>query len=232
MQPTRLTYWPLLRSAISSERLDAYRRSHNDTDVDVIARYLWNTALSEALYPAIQGLEVALRNGIHNVATDAYATAFWFDLTIIHQREADKVADAKTALRNQGKPLEAGRIVAELNFGFWTSLFDSRYEQILWPRLLKSAFPAMPRRIRTRRALSSRLNRLLKLRNRIFHHEPIWYWSDLKQQHADTLETIGWISPALHRTLMLIDRFPEVHGLGSTLYNQRVTEFVTDLPGQ
>ncbi|WP_444945362.1 hypothetical protein ACJJIP_13825 [Microbulbifer sp. VTAC004] len=64
--------------------------------------------------------------------------------------------------------LDAGRVIAELSFGFWTSLLDRRYKQVLWPRLLKTAFPEMPRRLRTRNNLSRRFQRICHLRNRIF----------------------------------------------------------------
>lgn len=79
-------YLSLVEQAISSERLRPYRRSPQEADVAVHARYLWNVALSEALYPPLQALEVALRNGIHAAATGAFGSATWF-----HQRLSDQV---------------------------------------------------------------------------------------------------------------------------------------------
>lgn len=128
--------------------------------------------------------------------------------------ERDAVAKARAALTLQRKPRDVHRIVAELTFGFWTSLLDRRYEQILWPPLLKTAFPHMPRKQRTRANLSRRFHTVRQLRNRIFHHEPIAHWQDLAQQHAGILEAIAWIAPGAKDLVQAIDRFPEIHAQG------------------
>ncbi|MBA1444187.1 MAG: hypothetical protein M3H12_16910 [Chromatiales bacterium] len=114
-------------------------------------------------------------------------------------------------LTRQHKELNPERIFAELNFGFWTSMLDKRYKQVLWPQLIKTAFPYMPRKIRTHKVLSQQFHKIRQLRNRIFHHEPIWYWQDLPQQHEQILEAISWIEPAVKDLVMTVDRFPPVH---------------------
>ena len=203
-----------LRKAISHERLEAYRlRGTDGTDLNLLAHYAWNISLCESLYPALQGLEVVLRNSIHDAATENYGSEKWYDdPRVVHNlREQEAIKSAKEALLREHKLAEAGRIIAELRFGFWTSLFDVRYEQVLWPRLLKAAFPGLPRRIRTRKELSRRLNRIRNLRNRVFHHEPIWYWSDLPQQHNELIETIGWVNPAMQQMIKIMDRFNAVY---------------------
>ncbi|MGI5835784.1 MAG: hypothetical protein ACOX87_04740, partial [Chloroflexota bacterium] len=154
-------FFSSFRQIISVERFESYRRSDTEEDIDILACYLWNLALCEALYPCLQGLEVALRNSINIAATEAFGNHHWFDCpSILKSREQAKVADVKARLRQKPGPINIGRVVAELNFGFWTSLLDARYEQILWPKLLKPAFPHMPNRLRTRKALSGRLNHI------------------------------------------------------------------------
>lgn len=220
----------LLRKAISHERLEAYRQRGTDgSDLNLFAHYAWNIALCESLYPALQGLEVALRNSIHDAATASYRTEFWFDdpRVIPHPREQDTVRKAKETLARDRKPHEAGRVVAELSFGFWTSLFDVRYEQILWPRLLKIVFPFMPRHIRTRKTLSKQLHRIRHMRNRVFHHEPIWHWRDMAQQHTDLCEAIGWINPAMLEMIKVLDRFTEIHRQGARPYEKALAIAVT-----
>jgi len=220
----------LLRKAISHERLEAYRQRGTDgSDLNLFAHYAWNIALCESLYPALQGLEVALRNSIHDAATASYRTEFWFDdpNVIPHPREQDTVRKAKEMLARERKPHEAGRVVAELSFGFWTSLFDVRYEQILWPRLLKTVFPFMPRHIRTRKTLSKQLHRIRHMRNRVFHHEPIWHWRDMAQQHTDLCEAIGWINPAMLEMIKVLDRFTEIHRQGVRPYEKALAIAVT-----
>ena len=175
--------------------------------------------LSESLYPTLQMLEITLRNTLHNAASEHFKNEWWFqNIEIIRfPNELQALAKAKATLQRQNKPITPGRLIAELNFGFWTSLMDKRYEhnQVLWPTLLKTAFPHMPKRIRKRQTLSKRFHKIRNLRNRIFHHEPIWYWQDLKQQHQQIIEAIGWIEPAAKEIITLIDRFPEIHQTGT-----------------
>jgi hypothetical protein len=206
----------------SLERLAAYRQQGDD-DAAVLARYLWNTLLSEALYPSLQSLEVALRNSLHTAITRSYGRADWYDITppILQPRQQDMVVEAKASLVTAGKHVTPGRIVAELPFGFWTSLFNVAYETKgqhdprLWPRLLAAVFPHVPRRIRTRRTLSRALNEVRHLRNRVFHHEPIWNNARLLQHHAEIRDLIRWINPDAHEALVLVDRFPTVYAGGT-----------------
>jgi hypothetical protein len=44
----------------------------------------------------------------------------------------------------------------------------------------------------------------------VFHFEPIWDHHDLRRQHSDVLEAIGWIDPTFRNTIELCDRFPEI----------------------
>ncbi len=148
--------------------------------------------------------------------------------SILKPSEQENVSGAKAKLAREGKPLEVGRIMAELSFGFWTSLLDARYEQGLWPKLLKPTFPHMPRQIRTRKNLSRRLNRIRHLRNRVFHHEPVWHWQDLARQHSETIETIGWISSELRDTMRIVDRFPVVYDAGSTVYQRSLERMLLE----
>ena len=112
----------------------------------------------------------------------------------------------------------AGDLVSRLSFGFWSSLFKGQYERILWTRLLPDVFPHAPRRQRARKEISKRVDRIRRLRNRVFHHEPIWHLQDLEQQHQQILETIGWISPAMLAMTRLLDRFPSVYTRGAQHY--------------
>jgi len=117
-------------------------------------------------------------------------------------------------------------VVAELHFGFWTSLLDVRYEhnQLFWPKLLKPCFPAMPRKLRTRHYLSKQLNRIRKLRNRVFHYEPIWHWQDLVEQHSILLMLIKWLSPAAKQYVDLLDEFPCIQQQGLGYYHDVVAK--------
>ena len=124
----------------------------------------------------------------------------------------------------QNKPIEPDRIIAELTFGFWTSLLDRRYER-LWHQIIRTTFPHMPRTNRTRQNLSSRFNKIRNLRNRVFHHEPIWYWQDLQQQHQDMLEALSWMSPEMKELVMTVDRFETTYNDGLDDIKKQMEKF-------
>jgi hypothetical protein len=218
-------YFQNLRAGISAPRLDVYREA-GDSDFDVISKYLWNVSLCEALYPALQTLEVALRNTIHQAAIGRFHREDWFDgpASPLHPEEKAALSLARAELGKQGKPTDTNRIVAELTFGFWVSLLNTRYEQKLWPRMLTPAFPGMPRRIRTRATLSKRLNEIRRLRNRAFHHERIAHWPNLRQCHRDIVETVGWINAQWSQVLAAADRFQETHRAGLAMIRGKLHE--------
>ena len=213
-----------LTKVLSPPRLEAYRLSPSDPPRVLIGRYRWNVALCMSLYAPLGYLEVAFRNSLHDALVATYGAPAWYDLVPgwLLAREQDKIAAAKVELSKRNAPLSPDRLVAELNFGFWTSLLSGSYEQVIWPKLLKPVFPHMPRRARTRHTVAGRMNKIRHLRNRVFHHEPIWHWKDLRQQHAALEETIRWFEPALSRILPDAHTFDEVHGKGSVAFEMDV----------
>lgn len=223
------SFYAELRSCISHDRLEAYRRTPTDGVSVLIARYLWNMALSEALYSPIQGLEIALRNSMHDAISHHVAADDWFDPRhhLLQKRELGKVAIAKSELARHGKPLDSGRIIAELTFGFWISLLDSPYDVPLWRHLLTTTFPHLPRRLLKRRILLHKLEPIRQLRNRAFHHEPLWYRSDLSRRHMDMYDVMNWISPTLGATVKLVDRFPVVYQAGYKPLQQKLEAFAS-----
>ena len=211
-----------LLESISDSRLNIYRdKTIADNDSVAFARYLWNIELSESLYPVLHGVEVVLRNSVHSNISRIYDSVDWFDAVSI-DREARALKDARDRLKSQNKNSYPDSIVSTLTFGFWVNLFHRRYEQTLWPRLLSEVFPYMPDRIRTRRYVYRRLERIRNLRNRVFHHEPVWHWNDLAQHHQEALEVIGWINPDMLSIVTLVDRFPEVYARGPDRYQEEL----------
>lgn len=88
--------------------------------------------------------------------------------------------------------------------------------------MLAAVFPSIPPHLRKRKAISSRLNRVRLLRNRAFHHEPIWHWRDLREQYDAIRELLQWISPPLNSTITLNDRFPDVLAGGRRAFRDGV----------
>ena len=218
-----------LQRALSTGRLEPYLSQSTQRDMDVaLATYLWNLDLSESLYPSLHGIEVALRNSIHEAASEKFNSEFWFASHLVgYEKETiDKIGQEFSRRNIRATP---GKYIAECNFGFWVNLFNSEYEHILWRSLMRKVFPYAPRSSRTRSTIRSRLDSVRRLRNRVFHFEPIWRLPDLRQQHFDILETIGWINPTFREMTEPGDRFPQVFDDGPAAYQARL-ETLNQLP--
>ena len=105
--------------------------------------YKQNTLLAELLYGVLQGLEVALRNTIHAQLTADYSQAAVVGRPKLEPEQDSMLRKAKEALKREEKHPDAGRVVAELAFGFWTGLTSAKYEA-LWRDHLVKIIPRRP----------------------------------------------------------------------------------------
>lgn len=208
------------QTAISRERLRAHERRSTDNEVDILSTYLWNIALSEAIYPVLHNFELAIRNSFHDAISRSFHKDWLLevDLSILNEREAKTIETSILKLRKNGKDVSKDNLVSELTLGFWTSLTHRHHErpQNLYPKLFRDPefLPHIPKKIRTRSTLSDRLTSIGKLRNKIFHHNPIWKDKDLDRKHNEALEVIHWISPMLYEITKTSSRFSEVYSEG------------------
>lgn len=207
---------------LSAERLDAYEARVPGDACEVVGTYLWNTALCEALYPSLQTVEIALRNSIDRAARHQFGDAWLERGDLLDSFASHRFSEARSKLARRGIDPTSRSLVAELDFGFWTSLMNRHYDRILWPALIFEAFPHIPKTLRQRHPLSTRFQAIRRLRNRVFHHEPIWHWSDLPRQHDEVIEAITWMCGSWHETLLTIDRFQSTLSAGAETYIEKL----------
>lgn len=214
-------FFQQIEQGLSTERLAAYAVSQSGAAPDfsaTLARYLLNMALCESLYSPLQLCEIALRNSIHRHMSTLMGRQDWYDHSgfTLTPWAAQEVAKAKTKIRKAGKPVTAARVVAELQFGFWTSLFEDHYEKKtpFLPGAFKPVFPHLLKSLHKRKDRKADLEIIRTLRNCVFHHERIVHWSDLDAQHQLILEVISWVSPELRQTADALDRFQAVRRAG------------------
>jgi hypothetical protein len=216
-----------LDRTISRARLTRYLVATNGDVESALRLYEKNLALSEALFGLLHGLEVSVRNSLHCVLSTDIGATDWFrngcplpwpsvsrlSLTIPMNGmifEARKSADGATA--------PVGKVIAELPFGFWSSLIAGRFDT-LWRASLHKAFPhaRVPRRI-----VHWRLETLRRLRNRIAHHEPVLtsrqqvYTGFIDQPamtRAAILQCVEWISPPTAAWLSATTRYSQAAAL-------------------
>ncbi|NLB26502.1 MAG: hypothetical protein GX820_07400 [Bacteroidales bacterium] len=173
-----------------------------DNDLSkAIAHYKSNIFISESFYPLLAVLEIGLRNSIDYQLTKKFNDREWYDnkdfIKIATRFHIDRISQARTNIYSEKKEITPGRIISELSFGFWTSLFDAKFEMALWKNL-RLAFTNCPKSIRKRKTMSSKFNRIRKLRNRIFHHEAItWNLNVLNSYKNEIIEGIEWLNKDL-----------------------------------
>lgn len=209
-------YWKKLERCLSGDRLSVYGQDQPGHRL-IAARYLWNIALCEALYAPLHLLEVGLRNAVHNAMTAATHSDSWYDQVTLTPWGHEQVGKAKTSIARSRKEILPGRVVAELHFGFWTSMFESHYESPSARFLLagiRATFPHMPKSLHNRKRIKADLDRIRILRNRVFHHERIIHWKDLPEQHNLLLRFLEWMSGDLREIAAIVDKFDAAYRNG------------------
>lgn len=182
---------PTFTDALSVERFDTYLKWAVG-DPDLAERlYTYNVQLSAALYGPLNMHEVALRNKVDERLAQLQGTGWIHDpavLTTAYQQAC--VRQALQTLKQAGKAASRPQIVAELNFGFWSSLFG-RQSHHLW-QVLRPIFQAKGIQ---RGIIAHDLRETRLLRNRVAHYEPILAMP-LAQRYAGITTLTGWLSPS------------------------------------
>ncbi len=204
------------RDLLSDARLSAYGRDGAPAQV-ALRRHWWNLLICESLYPTLQLFEVILRNRLCS-SMDGLIGPCWMEgVDIIHSgRCAEALRKAAVSVARR-KPMH-GRDdwIPELGMGFWCDLHAAHYEQRPccgnppFPRMIKKAYPGMPKSLHSRRAIKGDLERLRRLRNRVFHHERILHWVDLEKQVATAVQYLGWMGGPVVQVHAALSRFRDV----------------------
>jgi hypothetical protein len=183
-----------IRDAVSADRLSPYLAATNNDLETAIDLYCWNASLSSALHGPLGVLEVALRNTFDRQLSATFGV-LWHDDHVFLSLDnyfGRAIADAKSKITKRGKAVIPPRIIAGLSLGFWVNLARPRYVTSLWGPSLSRSFPAGVRRA----TVSGILDPLLKFRNRVAHHEPI-FSKQPEIQYRNSLMLLGWLLPSL-----------------------------------
>ncbi len=209
-------FFQQIERILHTERIDAYRQD-GAGPVLTLGRYTLNMAFSESLYPVLQFSEIALRNAIHQAMMTRCQSDAWYNTQAARLTpwQVDQIASAKLSLSKHRKPITPGRMVAELNFGFWTGFFNKAHGQTgIGHYLARIIYPHAPLTEQNLNKLGVRWQNIRDLRNRVFHHERILHWKDLDARHQAILEIIAWMSPELQNLAKNLDRFASLRKAG------------------
>ena len=188
---------------LTADRFASYLDAADGDVQAAIGLYDWNARVAASLHEDLGRLEVVFRNVV-DAALVAYGESQRWPKLRYHRRQlflgrhGDRawtiIETAQQRSRRKNREVH-GRVIAELNFGFWRFLCMESYLTSLWVPAIAATFPRHPSADNPRRVradVEDRMQRLHFLRNRIAHHEPI-HRRNLAHDLAGMLELIGWI---------------------------------------
>ena len=221
--PPPSTFDPVvIRDRLSPDRLRSYLEDCDEDLHRALDLYAWNAHIAAAFLEDLGRLEVVLRNRFDEALTGVTASAGvpdpWFDHRALFPGRSSRhmlkvIAKAKRrATRNGKMPLAQGKVISELEFGFWRFLCAERYLTSLWGPALAAQFPHHPTphdAIQIQTDVEARMGRLHFLRNRVAHHRPI-HRRVLQDDLAVILELVQWMCPDAHAWMSELSRVPAV----------------------
>lgn len=179
-------------AALSSERLAPYLRAAGGDLTRAVRLYEWNLSVSGALYEALGTL-----------------AGYWYDdpLGVLSDFAHEDIAAARRRVRKLRRSETPGRVIAELNFGFWKFLLAKRYEATLWTGHLRHGFPNL--QPQSRATVYRALDDLHTVRNRVAHHEPI-HSRDLTADTLTIYRLLDWIDADIRTWAVTLSRLQPI----------------------
>lgn len=200
-----------LSEIISPLRLGTYLKAAGHDAERALRLYLWNAQVGEAFHIPVQAVEVGLRNRVSSGLHAAYGDEWWREteyLAEVEQKQADDISLALRRLTSKNKPHSTGQVVAALSFGFWVAMLHKRHNPAIWSQHFRTSFPHLPPGV-TLTALRDEVREIADLRNRLWHHEPI-FKRNLSNDHARCMRVVMWLCPAKAAWIRPHCRFPRL----------------------
>lgn len=201
---------------ITPVRLRAYG---NECDELLLDKYIFNLRLTESFYPALSLLEVSLRNRICN-AIDKLICKDWLVKELSQQKlladkEYKKLLESESKIKKSGKKVTNDRLISEMTLGFWIHLCTKSYKPKFWDKkgFFEAVFPNyVPEKgLRKIAPIQNDLLAILRLRNRISHHEMIINGNKTPQeQYQLVLNMLHLLSTDMENLLNGISRFQDI----------------------
>ena len=209
----------------SYSRISRYLKAAKGDKQKAQALYYANARIARSFQPLLSFFEVVLRNQLHYAIAGHYGDVQW----LIHQKTGfmsdttleytDKktgelrindylkrsVERAEATLTEKGRNITAGRVIAELNLGFWNSLYETHHYSLL-KGVPCTIFNSLPTGL-GRKGINKRIQQIRQLRNRVSHNEPLCFedrefsMDYAKRQYKTICDFLTWINPQIIATL-------------------------------
>lgn len=204
-----MKYPAILETVLSEQRLSTYYKMFPDDRGKAIDYYQLNIEISQSFYPLLSIVEIALRNSIHQSFSKHFKTDNWFQ-HCTQPRLADKIRVAVKKVGIEGEIFIPDKLVAELTFGFWSSIFNRVDAKHFW-KPLQYVFPNIEQGVK-RDKLALKVDHIRKFRNRIFHYEPIC--NDLiilMKNYHNILDVLIWMDADMAAWTSNFSSFKELY---------------------
>ena len=209
----------------SISRVSRYQKAANGSKKKAMAMYYANERLAQAFQPLVSTFEVVLRNQLHYALAHYFNDVQWLvnqksgfmsdpSLThIVKKTGKVKVNDflkseverSERTLIGKKRNVTAGRVIAELNFGFWNSLYETHHYALL-KGVPCTIFKTLPAGV-GRKEVNQMVKQIRDLRNRIGHNEPLCFNEKVydmtyaQEMYVMVRDFLNWIDPQIVTSL-------------------------------
>lgn len=171
-----------LLNLVSEPRLEHYELYLGcKTPSEKLCAYFAYQELSGYFLPIIQLIEISMRNAIDVELVKRFGLD-WYSTVPQSETSKSLVVNAKS---KSPKNSDRNDIISRLTLGFWIYMLDAEYRDTaskyyIWtPDVRDKVFPNActifnEKNKMSVKAIFEEMQKVLELRNRLFHHEPIW----------------------------------------------------------
>lgn len=170
-----------VKNALSAARMSTYYKAigTEDDDLAVLKLYAWNAQVSGAFLTPLHICEVVIRNTVSDALKAMYGDRWPWSSSFERSLPDPQIGysprrDLQNTRRNAPT---TGKLIPELKFVFWQTMFTSRHDARLWNTHLRLTLPNLCPSTpvnQLRQNIYKELEKIRMLRNRIAHHEPIF----------------------------------------------------------
>jgi hypothetical protein len=188
---------------LSTPRFRTFLAARNNNVLKALQLYHWNAQISSAFLYPLHVFEICIRNAVANAAESSYQTPNWpwsraFEISLPTTHSPRYFSPRRELISTrdwQSRPQQTtGKVIAELKFAFWVSMYTGRHDGRLWNPYLRREYPNIPPGLSVaagRDKIHVTAGKVKDLRNRIAHHEPI-FSRNLNAEYEGIAEIVGY----------------------------------------
>lgn len=209
----------------SNARVSRYVKAANGDKRKAQKMYYANARIAQSFQPLLSFFEVILRNQLHYALASHFSdvkwlinqkTGFMSDPSLTHTvKKTGKVTvndflkkeveRSERTLIGKKRNVTAGRVIAELNLGFWNSLYETHHYALL-KGVPCQIFKSLPTGY-GRKEVNNAIQEIRTLRNRVSHNEPLCFSDKVydmtyaKEMYTKIKDFLSWINPEIISSL-------------------------------